>query len=31
MDDIVRWLLKADKYSCVFSSNNSMVDMWMLL
>ena len=28
MDVIVRWLLKAGKYSCVSSS---MVDRWMLL
>ena len=28
MDVIVRWLLKAGKYSCV---SGSMVDRWMLL
>ena len=28
MDVIVRWLLKAGKYSCV---SCSMVDRWMLL
>ena len=28
MDVIVRWLLKAGKYSCVFGS---MLDRWVLL